>query len=137
MNVLAWARGVLADVPEGTLEADVARLVSNAEPGLFQRQDVQTQFWKWLVRDARRALKIASVPVEQEEVDEESEDQPRLTERIFREDSMLSVSDVRWILKGCRETISQNMAKGRRYMKLAINRGWRELRDEFPEFDPQ
>jgi len=135
MNVIAWARGVLADVPEATLESDIARLVANSEPGMFQRQDVQFQFWKWLVRDARRALKVPSVPVEQEELPDQEVELPRITQKIFRADSMLSISDVRWILKGCRETIGQNMAKGRRYMKLAVNRGWRELRDEFPEFD--
>jgi len=135
MNLRTWAISVLRDIPKGKTEQQAAALQKAADSGFFQRPDVQAWVWMTLARDANRALKVPSVPIEPEESEDEGSAFAG-PERTYKERELLTEPDVRWILKECRDTIGQNRAKGIKYMAYAIERGFRSLRDEFPEFDP-
>lgn len=124
MKPLSWAREVAKPWrSEEMTTSSLATKLEEAWPvGGFDDPGFRFWFFNTLARDAERSWGNPSI-------------RQHATERVYKPRQLLSVDDYRDVLNACREDIAKFDAKGRAYLRAAIEAGFVQLRFEFTEFD--
>jgi len=136
MNVLNWAKTQLApmiDTPMTTAECSRV-LRREFKPHWFQDDGFLLWLYNALARDANRSLKKPSIKNAGESVG------------TFKPVQALLIDDYRFILDSCAKSKGRLYeskcfsdgtayhAKGVRFLSNAVENGFLELKDEYPEF---
>jgi len=124
MNVLNWAKTQLApmiDTPMTTAECSRV-LRREFKPHWFQDDGFLLWLYNTLARDANRSLKKPSIKNAGESVG------------TFKPVQALLIDDYRFILDSCAKSKGRYHAKGVRFLSNAVENGFLELKDEYPEF---